>query len=718
MPNKLELLLEAERRGILPPEKAYLLEEARARNLIPGTSAVEDTVESETPLPPIATAQPSSVLMALPKDSLVRRAGAGARTGFQGLSFGTGDEIQAAMASLPVWALSNLFTDKKLSLGEAYDLSLDTARGELDQAREDYPVQSFLTEVAGAVPTGATATKLASTVAPTTMSALSRFAVANPVKAGAATAFGAGGVYGFTEGEGGAADRAKNAGLSALLALPFGAGGGYVAGKFGSRGASLADDVVEAVADGVPVVGQTVAAPSKASALARLTPEQQARSTALEAAGIPRAKQTAAMITRDPKTWQFEQNTKGIVGLGDDIRTRYVQANELIKGKLNDIGVKIGGKATTPFEAGESVVEAVTKKSREMQDDIGKMYGKIRDQFGDDVGMVPVKIMDALDEASDNAYADNVVGSMLRKMKRYGLVDKDGNIVQDAALSVKNAEELRKFANTLRGDKQTDGIVSNIINALDDDVIDTAGDDAFKTARDAARARFKEFETKLLGGISEGKLVADDVLKNTVYGGKVNDLRKLKESLFSGTDEQIARGTQAWNDLKLQTLQAIIDDSTAASGKMQGSRFSRQLQKIGKERLETVFDPEEVLQLKTIEKALEYTTIEVPESVVNYSGTGAANANNALAGIIQKSGLGQVLERGSEAVNRVPVVGQVASPVTSLLKMSGKMLQDSATKRSVKNVLDPQSALRRMADPRVVGGLGTSAGVAGERYVE
>lgn len=663
--------------------------------------------------------QPSSALMALPDDSIMRRLGSAARTGFQGLTFGTGDEIQAGMAAVPIWALKNLFTDDKVSLGEAYDYGLDKARGELDQMRDEYPVQSFLTEVAGSLPTGSAAFKGAQALAPNKMSALSRFAAANPVKAGAGTAFGVGGLYGFNEGEGGFVDRAENALKSGLFALPFGAGGGYVAGKFGSRGASLADDAADNVDDLVTTgFKKDAAQKAKTSALARLTPEQQARSTALEAAGIPRNKQTAAMITRDPKTWQFEQNTKGIAGVGDDIRNRYVQANELIKGKLNEIGVKTGGKATTPFEAGESVVEAVTKKSREMQDDIGKLYGKIREEVGDDVGLAPSRIMNALDEASDNAYADNIVNSMTRKMKRYGIVDKNGAVVEDAALSVKNAEELRKFANTLRGDKQTDHIVSNIIDALDDDVIDTAGTDAFKMARDKARARFAEFETKLLKNISDEKLVADDVLKRTVYGGKVNDLRKLKDSLLSGTDEQIARGAQAWNDLKLQTLQSIIDDSTVASGKMQGSRFSRQLQKIGKERLETVFDPEELLQLKTIEKALEYTTIEVPESVVNYSGTGAANANNALSGIIQRSGIGETMERAAEGFSRIPVVGQVGSPLAAMAKMGGKTMQDAAQRRSVKNVLNPESALRRLADPKTVGRAGVSGGITGERYAE
>jgi hypothetical protein len=44
MPSQVELLLEAERRGILPPEKQPLLNEARNRGLIPSATLEESTI--------------------------------------------------------------------------------------------------------------------------------------------------------------------------------------------------------------------------------------------------------------------------------------------------------------------------------------------------------------------------------------------------------------------------------------------------------------------------------------------------------------------------------------------------------------------------------------------------------------------------------------------------------------------------------------------------
>ena len=935
--------------------------------------------------PPTEAAMPSQG--ADPAPQKPGRVRSGARTAMQGLTWGAGDEIQAGMAALPIYALKNLFTDDKVTLGQAYDFGLDRSREELEQARDAYPVQSFATEVAGAIPTGGTTFKTAGRVAPKTMGALSNFARTNPVKTGAALGFGGGATYGFAEGEGGAGGRTENALRSGAFAIPFGAGGGYIASKFGSRGSGVVGDRVsdeifkkmgvqdvaqqvrhpvtkqtysealeqmrsmpktvdtidlkspervakhteileelvsrrapeggyaankqaelilgapgsgkssvianqlkdelkalqidsddikellpeyqggiganavhdeskrvleqmlsEATEEGANIVhpivghdtekvrklidnlqnkgynvnvrlvdipenesmkrvlerfgskgraippeyvqkvgrkpletfeqlqkegkgnvftqfdnnvafgtkplvrqstdpkyvadaGQNLAGAgsrpglqvsgqrlrsavtdrlgrgntSQKSALARLTPEQRERSRVLEAAGVPADKQTAGMISREPRQWQFEQNTKGIAGVGDDIQNRYVQANQMIKEKLNQVKNVTGGRATTPYEAGESVTGAITKKNREMQEDIGKLYGRIREEVGDDVGLRPERILEALDVAGDNAYADNIVNSLTRKMKRYGVLDKSGNAVEEANLSVKNAEELRKFANSLRGDRQTENIVTDLINALDDDVIETAGGDAFKEARDVARDRFREFETKILKNITDERLVSDDVLRRTVYGGKVKDLQALKQSLLSGTEEQTARGAQAWNDLKLQTIQSMLDKAEGSGGKVSGTQFKRQLERIGKERLDTVFDPQELLQLRTIEKALEYTTIEVPESVVNYSGTAAANANNVLGGIVkQTSTMGNILERTGEGLSRVPLIGQTPF-VASGIKNAGETMNKAATRRAVKQSVNPARALKKLADPGVVGKTSTSSGILGER---
>lgn len=666
-----------------------------------------------------------------PKNKVSRLSALGATAG-QGVTFGLGDELQAATAA----TYANLFGG--VPWKEGYAEALGGAREDISAAREQYPIQSILSEIGGGVATGSALGKLAGAAAPRSMQALQNVARAHPIAAATAGGVGSGALYGFGTSEGGLRERLAGTGTGAVFGGLGGHVGGHVASKvapvLGALGKILggavnagADDVTRAASLTGDDIG-TIAArqldeAAPPATLGRLTAEQQKRSQTLAAAGIPKERQTVGMVTRDPKAWQYEQNVKGIEGVGDEIQQRYIAANSLIRGKLEELGMKTGGKAETAYRAGEAITDSVIEKSREMQKNIGKLYKSIGDEVGDDIGLRPSRLLAALDDAGDNAYADNLVSSMTRKMKRFGVID-ENMAPTGEALSVKKAEELRKFANSLRGDKQTDHIVSNVIDALDDDVIETAGVDAFKGARDAARERFQEFFSKdmaksrasMLQKMAEGSLVADKTMKTVVYGSDVKDLIKLKSSLLTGSDKQIARGTQAWSDLKLQALENIMDSATTANGKLQGSRFAKELKKIGKERLETIFDPEEVASLNIIKDALEFTTVEVPESVVNYSGTAAANANNAMRGIIKENKLASAILGLMDKTSRIPVVGGLTSPVTGLGALGASQVQKAAQRETVKNLLNPQKALGTLTiDPRITGALGVSGGIVGQQ---
>lgn len=644
--------------------------------------------------------------------SNLRRLGSGARSAFQGITFGAGDEIQGGIAALPVSALSQ-FTDNPMTIPEAYAASRDIARQELDTIRDEYPLTSFGSEIAGGLLTGSTAAKAGAKAAPNLAQKLAEYAARKPIASAGATAAATALPYTFLEADGDAVDRAGSALGASALAFPLGMAGGALARYFGRRvgekaGEATQDAItnVQDVFDGEPTAVK--------SALAQLSPEQQQRAAVLKEAGIPLDQQTAAMVSRDPKTWQFEHNTKGIQGVGDDIRNRYIQANEFIRSKFEELGKSFGGKAATTYEAGRSVTDTLNKKNDEMLAEIGKLYHKVREEVGEDIGLQPRIMLEALDEAEDSAYADKLVDSMRRKMRRYGIIDKN-NAPTGETLTVTQAEELRKFANKMYGDKQTDGVLRDVIGALDEDVVETVGVDNFRQARDAAKQRFEEFSARVLDKVARNKIEPDNLIQRTAFGGSVQDLVDLKTSLSQGTDEQIARGGQAWNDYKLQVLETVVDKAKSAGGKISGASFTKQLKKIGKERLDTIFDTEELLKIRTLEKALEYTTTEVPESVVNYSGTGAATANNVLSGMLSKSNTGEAMIKASGALSNVPIAGVPLSPVAAGLRLSGKALVDNAKSASVRSTTNPYKALRKLTNPAEVRAAGISAGVEQSR---
>lgn len=131
--------------------------------------------------------------------------GTAIRSGLQGMTFGFGDEIVARGASM-------------LS-GTPYDAELDRERARLDKGRANNPVTATVSEIGGAVavPVGA-------------MGSTGKLGV--DVLRGAGTGAALSGLYGFGAGEGGAANRTRDAITSAIF-------GGAVGGVIPVVGATV-----------------------------------------------------------------------------------------------------------------------------------------------------------------------------------------------------------------------------------------------------------------------------------------------------------------------------------------------------------------------------------------------------------------------------------------------------------------------------------------------
>lgn len=147
----------------------------------------------------------------VPKESTVSSANV-ARAAAQGLTFGFGDELEAAVRSL--------------SGPESYEEELEDVRGKIKRFREEAPLASFAAEVAGSLPTallgGAGIARAAGGLA-TRAPAVAR-ALQTPVGAAAAEGVLGGAIYGA-----GAAEEDRLAGAQTGAALGGLLGGGAAA---------------------------------------------------------------------------------------------------------------------------------------------------------------------------------------------------------------------------------------------------------------------------------------------------------------------------------------------------------------------------------------------------------------------------------------------------------------------------------------------------------
>jgi hypothetical protein len=168
-----------------------------------------------------------------------------------GLTLGSSDELQAAIAAGTVGLNNAIGGDSGLSMGQAYNQALDLNRQDQAQAQRNTPGAYLAGNVAGAIlPTLATGGMGAG-------KAITNWASAGNIGAriGKGSALGAlsGGIYGFNEGEGGAGNRLKNA---APYALGGAALGGAIPAAFES--AVAGKNAVKALSGLTPTIDENL----------------------------------------------------------------------------------------------------------------------------------------------------------------------------------------------------------------------------------------------------------------------------------------------------------------------------------------------------------------------------------------------------------------------------------------------------------------------------
>ncbi len=207
----INLLLEAERRGILPADKKAMLDEARKRGLVPGAAEPKGIGQNVKEFF-LGDNDPTTQNTGEKIGTWINKAG-------EAMTFGlAGDEANAAIAGA-------------IPGGMSYDERLAFERQQEALMEESNPGAMLGAEIAGGVagaflPGGAIGTlgKGAGTMA--------------RIGASAAAGAGMGGTYGFMEGEGGLPNRANEA----MTGAAIGAGAGVIAPAIGAGVQKLADN--------------------------------------------------------------------------------------------------------------------------------------------------------------------------------------------------------------------------------------------------------------------------------------------------------------------------------------------------------------------------------------------------------------------------------------------------------------------------------------------
>ena len=367
----------------------------------------------------------------------------------------------------------------------------------------------------------------------------------------------------------------------------------------------------------IPTVTQTTRRPP----LAPLGRKAVVREAILRRAGVQNP--TTGMVTRDPRIWNFEQQTAKLSGAGDEMQGALVGAQDDLRNEARAIVDRNGG-AIGPEMTGIRTGNVLKSRTDALQRDIGNLYKQAGEQFGE----ARITKLDNLAAAQSHPEwqggkeFDDVAGAISRRLANFA--DQDGGAT---GLTVRQAKTLRTFiGNTTPDNPQGWAIKKMFQDALDTDVLDGFGGDPYAKARAAASARFGEFKGTMAGEIADAGGRGAERLPTRLMSAAtpLSDVRAVMKSLNSGTTAEA--GAQAQSALGSQILDDLLKKYIPEEGTVKGGQLFAEFQK-NAPRLQIILGPQRYKEMRRLAMAARYATADVPMSGVNYSNTASAVAN-------------------------------------------------------------------------------------------
>lgn len=425
-----------------------------------------------------------------------------------------------------------------------------------------------------------------------------------------------------------------------------------------------------------------------------------ARAARFESLGVKQP--TTGMVTRDPRAWHFERETAKQAGIGDELLGQFQNVErDLIKAGSSMVkkqGGVVGAEAT-----GMSVQQALDAKRNEMQQATSGLYKRVRDARGEAPAGTLARLRAQLDdpEMQDNPVFDQMREGINRRLQRFGMAGNSGMVRHGAVANIGQAEELRKMIGQLGSNNEpaVKYMRGKLIDALDDDVVDAVGDDAFKAARASAKARFSEFSKTFAGKIADEGIPAERLTQRIFGATSLKDLRALKQSLGSGTAEQQARGAEAMSNLRAQALDDLLSPVVSPDGKLNGTALFKKFN-ANADKYRELLDPADYKTLRRIAMAARDATAEVPFSAVNNSNTTSAAANlfNRLPDS-NKKGILSLLAKHGAAYAAAGPAGNIGMAVADeALKRRASNSASDALARQVQMARSPAAAAQGAVD--------------------
>jgi hypothetical protein len=388
-------------------------------------------------------------------------------------------------------------------------------------------------------------------------------------------------------------------------------------------------------------VPEIATAPAEAQPALIKEGQAQVRSTGtLDAAALARKANllangltpTSSMVTRDPAQWSIERNLQKLAGSPDtglsatgQQLTRVYQGNDAaLTAKAAELAKPYG--AATQEGRGMTAISNLDDFAKASQKEVKAAYDSVRDAHGEDLASDARNVYSTLKnpDVADNAYAQPIIDSVTKRLKRIGMIDDEGNLTPKT-MTVSGAEEFRKFVQTLKsGDPKTDRIADMFIKATDADVLTGTGENAFGGARQVAAQRFADLYNPAtqkalnnIGELSQGKS-AQTFIRSQIISAPEMDVASLLQTVGKmAPDKQ----QSTMNAIRGGVMEHLQDAAIKDNGQFSGAALKKAMDAIGPNKLSMVLGPDAHGKLQSLARAATDATYEPPYSSVNYSNT-------------------------------------------------------------------------------------------------
>jgi len=397
---------------------------------------------------------------------------------------------------------------------------------------------------------------------------------------------------------------------------------GQIRGALANKTAGRIVNEIPDIASLPPAAQQTLIAEAQAmiAKTGTLNAEQLARKANLIAQGVT---PTKSMVTRNPADWTLERNLQKLSQSPDEAisatgqkLTDVYQANDKA---LSAVLAKIqsGLPKGSAEEQGMVVMKSVDDLAKASDKAASKIYTMVREKYGDELASDARSLFSVIDDLKDSPAADPVTQAAIRRLTKWGMIDKDGNLTSKT-LTVKEAEGLRQFINqqpNVFGKQQ-------IIKAIDADVLSGAGQDVFSGARQAW-ATSKELVNNpasqkainTLGELTQGK-AAQGFIQSQIVTAPTQDIESLLATLAKSVEPE--KAIAAIRSGLMQHLESKAINQN--SGQFSGAGLNKAVNQLGP-RLELVLGNDMAQQVRNLTRASLDATFTPPYSAVNNSNT-------------------------------------------------------------------------------------------------